>query len=78
VVHGADEAARAALLLATTTAFALESAYAVSGLVGVAIAVATTTAVVASAGGDVAGIVSAAGALAITVAELLLPALATA
>ncbi len=73
VVHGADEAARAALLLATAaSALALEAAYTVARLVGVAVAV--SSAIVA--GGDVARF--SLGSLAVALAELLLPALGAA
>jgi len=78
VVHGADETARATLLLAATT-FALEAAAVVAGLMGVAVAVSSAVVAVAAAiasAGGIAGILL--RALAVTVAELLLPAFAAA
>src|SRR6202789_1049873 len=69
VIHGANEAAWAALLLAAT-AFSLEAATTVARLMSVAVAVS------AAAAGDVAGILG--RTLAVPVAELLLPALAAA
>src|ERR1700760_1446648 len=72
VIHRADEAPRAALLL--LTALALKAAATVAGLMGVAVAVSAAivaeAAAIASAG-DVAGILL--GALAVAVAKLLLP-----
>ncbi len=78
VVHGADEAAWAAIALlasASAAALALEAADGVAGLVGVLVAIATAAAVVAvsARAGLVAGILRATRAFA--VAELLLPAL---
>src|SRR6266566_6084967 len=74
VVHGADEAAWATLLL--LAAFALETAAAVAWLMGVAVAVSAAVVVEAAiaSAGDVAGILL--GALTVAVAELLLPAFA--
>ena len=74
VVHGADEAAWATLLL--LAAFALETAAAVAWLMGVAVAVSAAVVVEAAiaSAGDVAGTLL--RALTVAVAELLLPAFA--